>query len=71
MKTSKSKRKRKFKTKNTRQSAQLRAVVLHDRLIERRMDGRRFIEVPRVKGRTLEKVELFTIPEYHSLTLYF
>jgi len=64
MKTSRTKRQAR------KQSAQPRA-VLHKRLVERRIDGRRFIEFPSVKGRTLEKVELFTIPEHHSITLYF
>ena len=46
-------------------------VVLHERLNERRVENGRFIEFPRVKGRILETVELFTAPDFHSLTLYF
>src|SRR6266852_2838077 len=40
-------------------------------LVERRLDGRKFIEFPQMKGRTLEKIELFTAPEYHSIDLSF
>ena len=54
-------------TKKTRP----KTAVPRKALVERRIEGRRFIEFPGVKGRVLAKVELSTIPEYHSLTLYF
>ena len=45
--------------------------VLHGP-IQRRADHRRFIDFPQMKGRILEKVELYTTAEHHhSLTLYF
>jgi hypothetical protein len=40
-------------------------------LIERKFEGRKFVEFPQMKGKTLDKVELFTTPEYHSISLDF
>ncbi len=40
-------------------------------LIERKLGGRKFAEVPYMKGKKLEKLEFFTTPEYHSFTLDF
>jgi hypothetical protein len=40
-------------------------------LIERKFSGRRFVEFPHMKGRMVEKIELFTMPEYHSITVSF
>ena len=40
-------------------------------LIERRFNGRRFVEFPQMKGKTLEKIEMFTTQEYHSIDLHF
>lgn len=40
-------------------------------LIERRFPHTRFVEIPQVKGKTIEKVELFTASEYHSITIDF
>ena len=65
MKTSKARR------KPTEQSTQPRAAVLHKALNVRQIDNRRFIEFPQMKGRTIDKVELYTTPSYHSLTLHF
>jgi hypothetical protein len=45
--------------------------VLHARLIEREIENRRFIEFPQMKGRIIDKVEFYTTPDYHSLTLHF
>ena len=40
-------------------------------LVERRMDGRKSIEFPQMKGKTLEMITLDTTPEYHSIDLDF
>ena len=40
-------------------------------LIERKFPHTRFVEIPQVKGRTVEKIELFTASEYHSITIDF
>jgi hypothetical protein len=40
-------------------------------LNERSLPGRRFVEFPLVKGKTAEKVELFTTAHYHSITIDF
>src|SRR5262249_9588375 len=40
-------------------------------MVERRFNGRRFVEFPQMKGKTLEKIELFTTQEYHSIDLHF
>ena len=40
-------------------------------LVERKFEGRKFVEFPQMKGKTLDKVELFTTPEYHSISLDF
>ena len=40
-------------------------LALHERVLP----GRRFVEFPQVKGKVIEKVELFTTREYHSITL--
>ncbi len=40
-------------------------------LIERKLPGRRFVEFPRMEGRTVEKIELYTTPQYHSITVHF
>ena len=87
MKTSKSKLRTKTKINPKEKSPQPRATqprfaqprrksgapmaVLHERLNERRIENGRFINFPRMKGRILEKVEFFTAPDFHSLTLYF
>ena len=71
MKASKSRTEPQLKTNTSKQSAQPRAAVLHKNLIERKVENRRFIEFPQMKGRTIDKVELYTTPSYHSLTLHF
>ena len=40
-------------------------------LIERRRSGRKFVEFPRMKGRTVEKIALFTSSGYHSVRVDF
>ncbi len=40
-------------------------------LVERKFEGRKFVEFPQMKGKTLDKVELFTTAEYHSISLEF
>lgn len=40
-------------------------------MIERKFPHTRFIEIPQMKGRTVEKVELFTTTEYHSIIIDF
>src|SRR5258708_39815361 len=40
-------------------------------LVEHNFEGRKFVEFPQMKGKTLDKVELFTAPEYHSISLDF
>ena len=40
-------------------------------LVERKFEGRKFVEFTQMKGKTLDKVELFTTPEYHSISLDF
>ena len=40
-------------------------------LIERKLPFRKFVEFLHMKGRLLDKIELFTTPEHHSLTLNF
>jgi hypothetical protein len=40
-------------------------------LIERKLPHRRFIEFPRVKGKTVSKIEMFTTPGFHSITIDF
>jgi len=56
--------------KPKKKSTQPRAAVPHG-LIQRKAGRGRFVEFPRMKGRILEKVEFFTAPDFHSLTLYF
>ncbi len=40
-------------------------------LIERRSSGGRALEFPQMKGRTVEKVELFTSADDHSISIRF
>ena len=40
-------------------------------LLERRFQGRRFVEFPQVKGKTAERVQLYTASDYHSITIEF
>lgn len=40
-------------------------------LIERKFPHTRFVEIPQMKGRTIEKIELFTASEYRSITIDF
>src|SRR5215813_14629367 len=40
-------------------------------LNEKNLPGRRFVEFPLARGKTTEKVELFTTGEYHSITIDF
>src|SRR5690348_10663397 len=40
-------------------------------LIERSLPHRKFVEFTEMKGRTVEKIELFTTGEYHSLSIDF
>jgi hypothetical protein len=40
-------------------------------LVERKLEGRKFVEFPHMKGKILDKVELFTTPEYHSISMDF
>lgn len=39
--------------------------------MERKLDGRKFIEFPQMKGKTLAKIEMFTTAGYHNITLDF
>jgi hypothetical protein len=41
------------------------------KLIERRLPHRRLVAFPQMRGRTVEKIELFTASEFHSLTISF
>src|SRR5437879_3695110 len=41
------------------------------KLIERRLPHRRFVEFPQMKGRTVEKIELYTTLEHHSIAIDF
>jgi|SRR6267154_5357741 len=41
------------------------------KIVERKFPGRKFIEFPGVKGRTVEKIEMFTAAEHHSITVAF
>jgi hypothetical protein len=41
------------------------------KLIERRLPHRRLVQFPQMSGRTVEKIELFTAAEFHSLTISF
>ena len=40
-------------------------------LIERQLPHRKFVEFTEMKGRTVEKIELFTTGEYHSISIDF
>lgn len=40
-------------------------------LLERKFQGRRFVEFPQVKGKTAERVQLYTATDYHSITIEF
>lgn len=40
-------------------------------LIERKLPYRKFAEFPQMKGRTVERIEIFTLSNTHSLTIYF
>lgn len=40
-------------------------------LRERKIPGRRLMEFPAVKGKTIDKIELLTSAEYHCITLDF
>jgi hypothetical protein len=40
-------------------------------LIERTFPGRKFVEFPQMKGRTVEMIELFTAGEYHCICVRF
>ena len=40
-------------------------------LIERKLPNRRFVEFPQMKGRIVERIEIFTMSNTHSLTIYF
>ena len=40
-------------------------------LIDRSTPGRKLLEFPEMKGRTVEKIELFSAAEYHSVTVHF
>lgn len=40
-------------------------------LVERKLEGRKFVEFPQMKGKMLDKVELFTTSGYHSISLDF
>jgi len=40
-------------------------------LVQHRIDRRRFVEFPGMKGRMVEKIEFFTMSDYHGLTIYF
>ena len=40
-------------------------------LIERKLPHRKFVEFTEMKGRTVEKIELFTTGEYHSISINF
>ena len=39
--------------------------------VERKLDGRKFVEFPQMKGKTLNKVEMFSTTGYHSISLDF
>lgn len=40
-------------------------------LIDRSTPGRRLLEFPEMKGRTVEKIEFFSTAEYHSINVFF
>jgi hypothetical protein len=40
-------------------------------LVERRFNGRKFVEFPQIKGKRVEKLELFTSSENHSIDIGF
>lgn len=40
-------------------------------LVERKLEGRKFVEFPQMKSKTLNKVEMFTTSGYHSISLDF
>ena len=40
-------------------------------LLERKFQDRRFVEFPQVKGKTTERVQLYTATDYHSITIEF
>jgi hypothetical protein len=40
-------------------------------LVERRFNARRFVEFPQIKGKSIEKLELFTSSEQHSIDIEF
>jgi hypothetical protein len=58
-------------TSKTKRSKLQKSSARSFALIERKLPGRRFVEFPRMKGRMVEKIELFTTPEYHSITVRF
>ncbi len=63
--------------KNKKQRKTHRTGKLHPELmgvfnlVERRMDGRKSIEFPQMKGKTLDMITLDTTPEYHTIDLDF
>src|SRR2546421_12120479 len=40
-------------------------------LVERKLPHRKFVEFTEMQGRTVEKIELFTSGEYHSVSINF
>ena len=40
-------------------------------LIERKLPRRKFVEFPQMKGRIVERIELFLMSNIRSLTIYF
>ena len=37
--------------------------------VERKLEGRKFVEFSQMKGKTLSKIEMFTTSGYHNITL--
>ena len=41
------------------------------KLIERHLPHRKFVEFTEMRGRTVEKIEFYTVGEYHSISIDF
>ena len=58
--------------KNKKQKSQIQSLSPGKFVLnEKNFPGRRFVEFPLARGKTTEKVELFTTGEYHSITIDF
>jgi hypothetical protein len=58
-------------TSKVRRSKDKKSSSNRTALIERKLPHRKFVEFPGMKGRTVEKIELFTMREHHSITIRF